>query len=387
MIDRQITPFIQESANTYPMVAIIGPRQSGKTTLAKSAFPDYNYVNLESPDKRTFASEDPRSFLQTYANKTIIDEIQRVPELFSYLQVISDEAKLKGQYILTGSQHFLMMKSVSQSLAGRIALHTLWPLAYPELKDANLNSDHYIDHIYHGGYPRVYESGTITSQWLGDYVQTYLDRDLRLLSQVGDLMIFERFIKLCAGRTGQILNIDALASDSGISHNTAKSWLSILEASFIIYLLPPYYANQNKRLVKSPKLYFIDSGLACWLLGITEKNQLNHHPLMGQLFETFIISEFFKSQLNQGLKTNAYFWRDKVGHEIDLLIEKNQKLTAIEIKSGATIASDYFANLNYFQTMYDKALSKVIYGGLETQKRSAADIYPWFQMNDLFKMI
>ncbi len=385
MIERNLKPLLLQSAAKYPLVGIIGPRQSGKTTLARLAFPNYRYVNLEAPDTRLFAQEDPRGFLATHPGLTILDEIQRVPELFSYLQVHTDSVGMPGQYILTGSQNFLFMKSVSQSLAGRIALHTLLPFSFDELSTLLAGPpETFLPIVYSGGYPRVYDAGIAPSQWYSDYVQTYLDRDLRLLQNVADLPAFERFLRLCAGRTGQILNLTSLANDAGISHNTAKSWLGLLEVSFIVFALQPHHRNFNKRLIKAPKLYFTDTGLAGWLLNIHSAEQLSQHYLMGSLFETWVVGEYRKYCFNRGLHFNAFYWRDKTGHEIDLLIEKANSLFPVEIKSGATLNSDAFAGLAFFQELSEESQGAVVYGGTERQVRSRGEVFPWQELNELF---
>ncbi|OGG13594.1 hypothetical protein A2875_01170 [Candidatus Gottesmanbacteria bacterium RIFCSPHIGHO2_01_FULL_46_14] len=387
MIARHISATVKRAARHYPIVAIIGPRQSGKTTLARALFPRFAYVNLEAPDMRLFATRDPRGFLATYPAHAIFDEVQRTPELFSYLQVHADESEKQGQHILTGSQNFLMMKNISQSLAGRVAIHTLLPFSSGELATHRFlpPATHWSHPVFLGGYPRaVISPGESPTQWYGNYVQTYLDRDVRLLSAVGDITSFERFLRLCAGRVGQIVNLSSLANDTGISHNTAKAWLSILEASFIVFTLQPYYKNFNKRLIKSPKLYFYDTGLACWLLGITGEAQIITHPLAGALFETWIVSEYYKWRFNRGDRPRAYFWRDKTGHEIDLLVDEAGRLFPIEVKSGTTVGGDFFKNISYFQTLTDTKASAVIYGGVDTQQRFQTTVYPWREIDRLF---
>lgn len=385
MITRQITPILQLSAQKYPIVGIVGPRQSGKTTLAKAAFPDFEYVNLEAPDTRQFAQEDPRGFLASYPNKVILDEIQRVPDLFSYLQVHTDAVGKPGQYLITGSQHFLMMENMSQSLSGRIALHTLLPLSYSELLSAQkVDRADIFDLLYSGSYPRIYDAMIEPAQWYADYVQTYLERDLRLLSNVVNLVAFERFVRLCAGRTGQILNLSSLATDAGVTHNTAKAWVSILEASFIIFLVQPHYENFNKRLIKSPKLYFTDTGLASWLLGLENSGQMRHHYMVGALFETWVIAEYWKYRLNLGRRPNAFFWKDQSGREIDLLIDQGAKRFPIEIKSGATVNPDFFSNLARYQKLAGISTGGIVYGGTEHQIRSNYHVCPWFAAQTLF---
>lgn len=380
MIIRKMADTILISARDYPIVGVIGPRQSGKTTLVQSVFPDYQYVNLEAPDLRRFAQEDPRGFMATYPKRVILDEVQRVPELLSYLQVHVDSIKENGQFILTGSQHFLLMESISQSLAGRISLHTLLPLSLEEL--GNKMDPKTI--VLRGGYPKIYDADISFSQWYGNYIQTYLDRDIRTLSQVEDLTTFEKFVRLCAGRSGQLLNLSSLAMDTGISHNTAKSWISLLKTSFIVYVLEPFHKNFNKRLVKSPKMYFVDTGLACKLLDIETEGQLMTHPLYGALFETMVVGEYFKYCYNRAISTNAYFWRDKSGREVDLVIEKADKILPIEIKSGATVNEDYFTNINFFLNLSEQSQGIVIYGGNQNQKRRNIQVHSVTGMENLF---
>lgn len=379
MIKRDLTNQLKLAVKKFPIVGIVGPRQSGKTTLVREVFKKYDYVNLEELDNRQFAKEDPRGFLETHSSQVIIDEVQKVPELFSYLQTHVDRINKPGQFILTGSQHFLLMEKISQSLAGRIALFDLLPLSFKELEGAKISFPNYHEYIFRGGYPRIYSDNIDPKSWYSNYVQTYVERDLRNLQNVTNLGAFQTFLKLCAGRVGQLVNFSSLAQDTGISHNTARQWLSLLQESFIIFLLQPYYRNFNKRLIKSSKLYFVDTGLATWLLGINTQEQLKEHYLSGGLFENWIIAEYMKSRFNQGLPVNAYFWRDKTGHEIDLLVTSDNKLTAIEIKSGKTFNSDFIKNLNYWRKIAGKTAgkSRVIYGGSSNQKRQDINIYGW----------
>jgi hypothetical protein len=385
MISRTLAPHIITSSKKYPLVAITGPRQSGKTTLAKELFPDYTYVSLENLNNRQFALEDPIKFLETYSDHVILDEVQRVPDIFSYLQTKTDESNKTGQYILTGSQQFLLMKSISQSLAGRIALHALLPLSLIEITSSYPKRTNSVDELLFAGmYPRIYDRDLDPSQWYGEYVQTYLDRDLRQLTRVSDLSTFERFLKLCAGRTGQQVNMSSLANDANISHNTANAWLSLLETSYIVTFLQPYYRNFNKRIIKAPKMYFLDTGLAAWLLGIESSTQLNQHSVYGALFETFIVSEYLKFRFHHNNKNNCFYWRDKVGHEIDLIIENGESITPIEIKSSNTINSHFFENIDYFKTLTSTGVPLIIHGGKEIQNRSQGNVYPWLQLEDAF---
>jgi len=377
MIKRIIAPHVKKAAKGFPLVGILGPRQSGKTTLARAIFPGYQYVNLELPGSRRFAGEDPEKFLQKYPKYTIIDEVQRVPELFSYLQVKTDEDKIPGQYILTGSQHFLLLNRVTQSLAGRIALFNLYPLSFEEISQThkNLTLDQL---IYQGGYPKLYAQNLDINLWYNSYVQTYLERDISQLNQIADLPLFEKFLRLAAGRTGQLLNLSALAGSLGISHNTVKAWINLLVVSGLVKLLQPYYANLNKRLIKTPKLYFTDTGLACWLIGINAVNQLETHPLYGALFETFIVSEIFKHLVNHQIHSRPYFFRDRRGLEADLLVENGTKLTLAEIKSSQTIPASPFGRLLKIKaTLAKPAALNLVYGGGENQTRTHGRIISW----------
>lgn len=380
MIRRTIAKQLLAAAKVYPLVALIGPRQSGKTTLAKALFPGYTYVSLEDLDQHTFAQQDPRGFFATYGNHCILDEIQKVPELFSYLQGISDQ-KGMGRYILTGSQNFLLHKHVAQSLSGRIALLSIYPFSIAELATAGHSWETPEAYMFAGMYPPLYDRRVPPTHWYPSYIQTYIERDIRDLTQITQLSTFQVFVKLCAGRIGQLLNLSSLSRDCGVSHNTARAWLSLLETSYIVYLLRPYYQNFNKRLVKMPKLYFYDTGLACSLLGIQSSDQLATHYLRGELFENFILTEYLKYKANTPLNIDFFFWRDKVGHEIDLLVEGGTAVCAIEIKSGKTITSEYTKNLSYFQTIYSDAHRRlnpfVVYSGTQTQTRSGMHVISW----------
>ncbi len=378
MIPRLLHDPIKKAAESFPIIGIVGPRQSGKTTLAKQLFPKYDYVNLEQLDTRRFATEDPRGFLDRFNNHVILDEVQRVPDLFSYLQAHVDSRKENGQFILTGSQHFLMMESITQTLAGRIGLFNLYPLSYEEIKKEDLEEPNIQSQILKGGYPRLYDQKVSPDLWLSSYIQTYLDRDISLLSQIDNLNAFEKFVHLIAGRTGQLLNLSSLGNDVGVTHNTIKSWISLLQTSGIILLLQPYYANISKRLNKTPKIYFIDSGLACHLLGIHTKDQLMTHPLYGSLFETFIVSEFMKFFANKGIDQDMFFWRDQQGTEADIVIVEGNKASLYEIKSAQTIATDAFAKLETIQKVISQKVSlNLIYGGDDAQLRTKGNVIGW----------
>jgi predicted AAA+ superfamily ATPase len=382
MIKRAIQDKIKQLAEKYPVISVTGPRQSGKTTLIKSMFPDWHYESLEEPDTRLFAINDPRKFLEG-EKKMIIDEIQRAPELFSYIQSKTDKTNISGQFIISGSQSFLLNQHISQSLAGRVAILNLMPLSLPELMEHGINVTGYEKLIYQGFYPRLYDRNIEPVDFYPNYIQTYLERDVRLLQNIHDLNIFVRFLKLCAGRTGQLLNLNSLANDCGISPNTAKSWISVLEASYIIFLLQSHQKNFNKRLVKMPRLFFIDTGLASSLLEIQSENQLTTHFLRGALFENFIISEFIKARLNNGLRNNCYFWRDNKGIEIDCIIENGDRLTPVEIKSGNTFNQDFFKNINYWNKLSGNSPenSYVIYGGDSDRDTQEGFLLSWMNIS------
>ncbi len=389
MIKRILSTKILKTSKVAPIIGIVGPRQSGKTTLAKEVFPNYTYVNLEQPDTRQYAQNDPKAFLNQYDNHIILDEIQRVPELFSYLQVKTDNDKKMGQYILTGSQHFLMMQSITQSLAGRIAIFNLYPLSYEELSNDNKQKKDIYTQIWYGGYPRLYEQEISPLIWINNYIQTYIDRDVSLISQITNLKTFETFLRVIAGRTGQLINLTSLSNDLGISHNTVKSWVNLLETSGIIYLLQPYFSNISKRLIKSPKLYFTDTGLVCRLLGIENPTQLITHPLYGSIFETHIVIEYIKYYLNRGESPNIYFWRDKKGLEADLFKNISGSISEIyEIKSSQTIPEDAFSKLKQIQSITDNnSRLNIIYGGSENQSRTNGEIISWSSLHKFLAKI
>ncbi|MFO7851081.1 MAG: ATP-binding protein [Bacteroidota bacterium] len=388
MIKRELESKLLELAKKFPVVSVTGPRQSGKTTLLKVSFPEYTYTSLEDPDTRIIASEDPRSFL-VMSDKMIIDEIQRLPELFSYIQTITDQTGISGQFIISGSQSFLLNKDIAQSLAGRVAVLRLLPFSYIELRGADINFSSYETLIHKGFYPRIYDKEIDPADFFPSYIQTYIERDVRLLQNIRDLNLFVRFMKLCAGRTGQLLNMNSLANDTGVSVNTVKSWISVLEASFVIFLLSPHHKNFNKRLVKMPKLYFFDTGLACSLLGIETASQLKTHYLTGGLFENFVISELIKSRYHRGLRNNCYFWRDHKGNEVDCLIEKAQILIPVEIKSARTYTKKLFKGLIYWKKISgnEKKEKFLIYGGDNDRLLEDYRIISWKNINNLINMV
>lgn len=379
MIKRLLGKKLKAAARKYPVVGIVGPRQSGKTTLAQSVFNRHPYVSLEKPSDLAFALEDPEGFLNQFPRGAIIDEIQRAPKLFSYIQVIVDQRQKAGMFIITGSQNFGLLEKINQSLAGRISIQKLLPFSLEELTGTNF-APQTLEHIlFYGGYPRIYDKHLAPTDWLSNYVQAYLERDVRSIKNIGDLSTFQRFLKMCAYRSGKILSLSSLANDCGITHNTAKAWLSVLEASFIVFLLNPYHKNFNKRLIKAPKLYFLDVGLMCFLMGINKERDIRLHPEIGAIFETFIMSELVKTRMHRGLPLNLFFWRDKLGKEIDCIAESGQHVLPIEIKSGQTINSFYFDNLTYWTKLAKRkpADSVMIYTGKESQKRSNGQIFSW----------
>ena len=382
MIEREITGCLFDLFAQYPFVTVTGPRQSGKTTLCRETFPQLAYANLEAPDQREFAATDPRGFLSRLEGGAIIDEIQRVPELLSYLQVFADEQGHNGLFVLTGSEHFQLSEAISQSLAGRTALLRLLPFTLAERERAGA-SGALDDVLYSGFYPRVHDQGIEPRRALGDYFGTYVERDVRRLGGIRDLSNFERFVRLCAGRVGRLTDLVALGRDAGVSHTTARNWLGVLEASYIAFRLPPFHANIRKRLVKSPKLYFYDVGLAAHLIGIEGADQIATHPLKGALFENMVVVEALKYRLNRGLSDNMSFFRDSRGLECDLVFDTSGGRTAIEIKSGATIASDAFASLDAVaKTVPDIEFKAVVYGGRDRQSRSAAEVVPFDELSD-----
>lgn len=376
MIEREITPLLKRLARSYPVVTVTGPRQSGKTTLCRNVFDGMRYLNLENPDQREFAQTDPRGFLELARGGAVIDEIQRVPDLLSYIQVDVDETGRPGQFILTGSEQFRLSDAVGQSLAGRTALLRLMPFSLAERARVGASDD--IDEIIAAGfYPRIYHEGLEPSRALADYFETYVERDVRRSNEIRNLTAFRTFVRLCAGRVGQMLNLNSLGGDVGVSHGTAREWLTILEASYIAFLLPPYYANIRKRLVKSPKLYFCDVGLASYLIGIDDPSQVATHPLRGQLFENIAVTEALKQRLNHGRDPRLTFFRDSNGLECDLLCETGEGVAAMEIKSSATVTSSFFTSLHKVAELVPNVASKaVVYGGTQYTQRSDASVVP-----------
>ena len=381
MIVRDLAPLLTRAARQMPVVTLTGPRQSGKTTLCRALFPAHDYRTLEALDQRALAETDPRTFLGRLPDGAVIDEIQRVPDLLSYLQGIVDDDPVPGRWILTGSQNLLLAESISQSLAGRTALHQLPPLTWGEIRRFGRYPASLEEALFFGGYPRIFDQRLDPTAWLGAYTATYVERDVRRIVNVGDLVTFQRFVELCAGRTGQLLNYSSLANDCGVSQPTVRDWISILEASFIVFRLPAFHGNIGKRLVKAPKLYFRDTGLACWLLGIQEPHQLRSHPLRGTIFETWVVSETCKHRTNQGRgERGLAFYRDRNGAEVDLVIDHAQGRTLLEAKSASTPAPDMFRAARRVRShLPDPPTTdlSVVYGGDEHQSRAAGELLPW----------
>ena len=382
-ITRTITKFIRKQQTKYPILGITGPRQSGKTTLLRHIFKDYTYVSLENPDLRAFASGDPNGFLKKYNTNVILDEVQRVPELFSYIQTIVDESQKMGQFILSGSQNFHLLNSITQTLAGRVALFKLLPLDFNELKKENLLAASFSEASVRGFYPAIFDRDIDPSVFYSNYINTYLEKDVTELINIRDTNSFRTFIALCASRAGQLLNMSALANDCNISQPTAKAWMSILESSYIVFLMQPYYENFNKRLVKTPKLYFYDTGLLCHLLNIRSAEEMEENRLKGNIFENMVIAEYQKKNFHQSLHQNYYFWQDSNNHEIDLLIKTANGFDIFEVKATQTIKPSVFAGMDYFEAIAGDAKIKktLIYGGVENQKRSKYSVLGWAGIN------
>lgn len=370
MIIRTAEKRLAYLARKFKAVALNGPRQSGKTTLVKRLFPNMPYVSLENPDIRNSALTDPRRFLSSFPKGAVLDEAQRAPELFSYLQEILDDSKKRGLFILTGSNNFLLQESISQSLAGRIAYMTLLPFSINELRDAKRLPKTDSDLILKGFYPPVYSLRIKPQDWCPEYIRTYIEKDVRQLKNISNLILFEKFLALLAGRCGQELNLAAIGNETGVDHKTVLSWIGILENSFIIYRLKPHHRNFNKSIVKRPKLYFYDTSLICSLLRITHVSHVDNHPLRGAIFENLVITELVKERTNAGLPVDLFYWRDKTGHEIDLIVDVPGKLFPIEIKSGQTINPDFFKNLIYWNKLSGVKKSLLLYGGNRQEKRS-----------------
>jgi len=364
IVDRLIETKARNLFSRYPVLTVTGPRQSGKTTFCREAFPQLPYISMESPDRRDFATLDPRGFLREFGEGGILDEIQRAPDLVSYIQEHVDETRRNGIFILTGSQQFRLTEAISQSLAGRTGILRLLPFSIAEAVQLRpgIETD---GMLYTGFYPRIYDQGLDPTQALGDYFETYVERDLRQISEIRNLSGFRTFVKLCAGRVGQLLNMQGLGNDAGVSHTTAREWISVLEASYIVFLLPPLHANLSKRLIKSPKLYFYDVGLAAYLLGIESTRQIFTHPLKGALFENLVVMEALKLRYNRGQRSNLHFYRDSSGNEVDLVCSFADRFAGVEIKAGATLSSDFFKGLRRLSELLPQPLAgrMLVYGG------------------------
>lgn len=378
-IKREIAGSILETLPKYPVIALTGPRQSGKTTLLKHLLSEYNYVSLENPDNREFAANDPNGFLSVYNSKVIIDEAQRVPSLFSYIQTIVDESGQMGQFILSGSQNFHLMHEISQSLAGRVAIFRLFPFDIQEMKESGILHEEYLTNLITGFYPAIYDRGIKPSTYYSNYIQTYIQRDVSELIEIKNQSLFKRFIGILATRAGKLLNMNAIANECGISQPTVKSWLSALESSYIIFLLQPYHENFGKRLVKTPKLYFYDSGLLSYLLRIKAPPELYTHSIKGNLFENMIIAEMLKRMHHKNEMIDIWFWRDSKGNEIDLLYHISQTIYITEIKANQTIMQNQFKGLNYYEKYVNQKnmVKQLVYAGEENQERKQGKVIPW----------
>jgi uncharacterized protein len=389
---RDLEKVLLEYAN-FPVIVLQGPRQSGKTTLVKNSFKKHRYLSFEDPETRSLAENDPRAFLRIHKNKNgiIIDEFQYVPQILSYIQLEVDEFKRPGYFVLTGSQNFLMNQAITQSLAGRVGILSLLPFSLHELAKNKIVKDKDVDTmVFYGGYPRLYTDNITPQQLYPSYIQSYIERDVRQLTNVGDLRSFQRFMKLCAGRVGQLLNLSEIASVCGISVSTTQRWISILEASYILFLLQPHFKNFNKRITKSPKIHFFDTGLACSLLGIESPEQLAKHPLKGNIFESFVVSDLYKQYLNIGKRPPLYFWRDLNGRfEVDCLLEEGEKLIPIEIKSGESISRDFFKGLSNWGEMSKTppSMQYLAYAGHLTQERSSGNLVSLKEIGTLIEKI
>lgn len=378
-LPRRAEKTLRRLAGGYPVVVVAGPRQSGKTTLAKMVFPDKPYASLEDPDEREHARTDPRGFLDRFPDGAVLDEAQRAPDLFSYLQTRADQDGRMGLFVLTGSQQPGLMSSVSQSLAGRAGFLTLLPFSLAELRAAGRAPKRLEELLFEGLYPPVHVRRVEPGTWYGDYARTYVERDVRQLINVRDLATFQTFVRLCAARTGQLLNLSSLGDDCGITHNTAAAWISVLEACFLVHRLKPYHGNFRKRLVKTPKLYFLDTGLASRLIGIENARQLETHPLRGPLFETWAVAEMLKARFDQAREPGLYFWRDKLGREIDALAERDGRLVPVEVKAGKTVSADALSGIAYWRglTKSPAAESLIVYGGEERKRWKGVSLVPW----------
>lgn len=389
MIARALEKKLRELASYYPAVLVTGPRQSGKTTLCRMVFPDKTYISLEPLDIRDYARSDPRAFLNTCRNGAVIDEIQHVPELFSYLQSDVDRHPDAGRFILTGSQHFGLSQSIAQSLAGRCGILVLLPPDLIELRAFESAPNDLFTLVQQGAYPRIYDRQIPAYQWLADYATTYIQRDVRQVINVGDLQMFTGFLKLCAGRTAQEINLSSIGSDAGISRNTVQAWLSVLETSYIVHRLPAWHTGIRKQVAKTSKLHFFDSGLACYLLGIRDPDQLAFHPLRGALFESWVVSEIYKKLVHCGHQPRLFHFRKPRGTEIDLIIDRGNRFDVIEIKSALTVHTSFFTNPVRFKETFSKETNYahietyLVYGGDESYMRTGTHVLSWRDINQI----
>jgi len=383
IINRNISTIVLALKDQYPILSITGPRQSGKTTFLREFFKDYRYISLENKDEREFATKDPNGFLKKYDKKVIFDEAQNVPELFSYLQTKVDESREMGQFILSGSQNFLLLQNITQSLAGRVAIIKLLPFDFNELQEAKMLNENWMEMAVKGFYPALYQRNINPRVYYNNYLETYIERDIRMLQNVHNLEVFRKFLKICARRTGQLFNINHIANECGISQPTAKSWLSLLESSYIIYKVSPYFENFSKRVIKTPKMYFYDTGLLCYLLGIKNADELSDNILRGSIFENMMVTEIQKQNYHNYLLKDYYFWRDSNGHEVDLLEINGNNFEMFEIKSTQTITSKLFSEMDFLEKIipnHYKAQKNLIYSGSENQMRTHYKIWAWNQL-------
>ena len=386
MIERNLSATLTKAAALYPVVTVTGPRQSGKTTLCRSAFPEKAHVSLEPLDVRDYARRDPRAFLAEHAQGAIFDEVQHAPELLSYLQVAVDEHPAAGRFVLTGSQHFALSAQIAQSLAGRTAVLELLPPSIDELQRFPHAPHELLDVLWMGAYPRIHDRQIPASRWLADYLTTYVQRDVRQVLNIGDLTSFTAFVRLCAGRSAGVLNLSALGADAGVTHHTARAWLAVLETSYLVFRVPPWQRSLKKQLTRAPKLHFVDSGLLCHLLGIRSAEELRHHPLRGAVFESWVAAEIYKARAHRGLAPELHYYRDHKGHEVDLVLESPASLTLIEVKSGTTVAGDFFTGLERLRALLRSTgenrpvAARVVFGGELRQSRSDAVALPWREM-------
>ena len=383
-IGRALTKETFETAKEFKIVCVIGPRQSGKTTLCKQLFTEKKYVNLEDPDVLLFAKTNPKAFLAKYPKGAIFDEVQRIPELFNYLQGIVDSSDEMGQFILSGSNNFLMQQNISQSLAGRVGYIELLPFSLSELEASNIQNESLYKQILEGFYPDIIRKKSSASRWITNYIRTYLERDVRLIRNIGDILVFSKFLKICASRTSQLLNMSSIAKELGVEHKTLDAWLSVLESSYILYRLPPYFNNFNKRLIKSSKIYFYDTGIVCHLLGIRSVEGLQKSNYYGAIFENFIVSEIIKNRKNKEQFGEVYFYRDSTGNEVDVLIENEGNLIPIEIKSAVKIQKEHHKNLKWFQKVFRQEGGILLYAGNENESfPNEIEQLSWTNVKDL----